>query len=181
MNDRTNLIIVIIVVIVAIALILWIDRRSRTEGGLFTRHPSKAMRIIAFLLGCVFTLFSVFQVLIWNEIHFEIAVAAAALIAYSLGAGRLLYILKPQPEPASQADPDTVVEELSPFARLFRLMIIALIGITAIVAAFFGCLWLRDHLTTSLPLILVGMIGLIVFGALYILVTVMNLIKIVGK
>jgi hypothetical protein len=67
-----------------------LQRRATMQGALFAGPASPTLRILALLLGLLFAGFFVVELLYADSIHIVIPVLAVALIAYSLGAGRLL-------------------------------------------------------------------------------------------
>ncbi len=163
MNTPAALSIVIVVVAAIATLIYLIDRRSRADGGLFLRPPSKAMRIFGFLLTMIFVLISVYEVVSGEPLDPVFPIFAAAVLAFSLGAGD---ILRPfEQRTRRMADLAITGESIWPARRVLHLLLILLAGAVGIGAVFFGCLWLLGRTGAGLPfLILLAADILILIG-----------------
>ena len=91
MSDSLFIVLVLgggIALVAGIAYLL--ERRAKGEGPLFVAPASPTARILALVLGLVFGAFFLFEFLFTDSIHVVMPILAVALLAYSLGAGRLL-------------------------------------------------------------------------------------------
>jgi len=163
MSDSIALLITVMIVGAIFLVIYLIDRRSRNDGGLFTRLPSLTMRIFAGLLGLVFGAIFIYELTLSNTLHLIWPVVSVALLAYSLGAGTLLLKLQggkaeTNPPPAEPITPDS--GPLLP-KRLIRLLLTLIVGTAGIVAVFYGSLWILGHPEAGAPFIIVLAIGFV--------------------
>ena len=123
MNDLLFIVLVLgggIALVGGIAYLL--QRRAKGAGPLFANPAGPTARIVALVLGLLFGAFFLFELLFTDRVHVVMPILAVALLAYSLGAGRLLGSLqredRPQPPGAGQderqrsiSDPDTTTNE----------------------------------------------------------------------
>jgi uncharacterized membrane protein AbrB (regulator of aidB expression) len=86
--DEVTLVVIILVVFVGI--VVYLDRRSKSKGSLFTGKPTMGMRILALLLGIVCGGVFVVELLASERFHLIFPILAIAGIAYGLGATALL-------------------------------------------------------------------------------------------
>ena len=182
MSDSTTLLITVIIVGVIFLVIHQIDRRSRRDGGMFIRSPSVTMRIFAGLLGLVFGVVFIYEMVSSDFIHFIWPVVSLALIAYSIGAGDLL--LELQGGKALTHSPAGIVthdSEPSAARRLIRLLLVLITGLAGVVAVFCGSLWIIGHPEAGTPFVIALAIGFIALIPLRYLSFLFELYRIVKK
>jgi len=83
------------VVVGGVAYLL--QRNVQKNGNLFTRPPSRGMKIIAFLLGFIFLGFTGMEYFYGTEIHVVPPILALALFAYTFGAEKFIQELQKIP------------------------------------------------------------------------------------
>lgn len=91
MSETTFGILGVIVVLGILFGVAWaLDRRSKTQGNLFSGPPTRTMRIIAFLLGLIFGGIFIGELLGSERIHLLPPIIAIAAFGYSFGAEKLM-------------------------------------------------------------------------------------------
>jgi uncharacterized membrane protein HdeD (DUF308 family) len=68
----------------------FLQNRANRNGNLFTRAASPSARILAFLLGLLFGCIFIYEYFYTQSYSIEFPILAFALLAYALGAGRIL-------------------------------------------------------------------------------------------
>ncbi len=147
MSDTMTLLIVAVFVSVVFCLIYLMERRAKTEGAMFTRPTSPAMRMLALLLGLVFAGVFLWDIASsWGILHFVFPILSIALLSYSVVAESLLRRLQ-----GSKSKTNSEPYEIgSTVPQPLRLWIIFIVGIVAIVIVFYVCVWSLAHPTEGM-------------------------------
>ena len=101
---------IVVVIVFGIVGPFWLirkmEKRTTQKGPLFTGKPTRGMRVLAIVLGLLFAGLFIMEVLNSPTIHIWFPILALALLAYGLGAGKLLSRLQGQNE-NSHSDSDS--------------------------------------------------------------------------
>lgn len=175
-----NTIQTILLVIIFIALPFWLiykmDKRSAQKGAFFTGPATRETRRLAIVLGVIFAVLFINELISSPTIHLLFPLLALTLIGYGLGAGQFLSKLQGQErntslstEPPAPHEPVIAIPEQNEnksffnnrMARLGKRITIILLGSFILVL---GAMWVSNHPESSLSWLCI--IGLIVFAGL---------------
>jgi uncharacterized BrkB/YihY/UPF0761 family membrane protein len=149
-EDSWNIVIVLLVIISVFSLIFLLDKRVTKKGALFTRNPSKLLRVLAIIVGILFLGFFVIAFFVDNTIYPMFVILGGFLIGYGLNFDSIFKkdsnvnqeIIPPLP-PSTQPESATGSnnENRSPhfekgrvirFVKTFSLILIASIGLVLV-------------------------------------------------
>ncbi|CAG0935598.1 hypothetical protein TFLX_04441 [Thermoflexales bacterium] len=147
------------VIIIFIAVISLLEYQVKTKGPLFSGIATPRMRLLALLLGIVFAVLFVGQVISSESIQLAFPVLAVALMGYSFGAGALLRNIQGEPDP-DKTDQEIESESLLPLNQIGRLLLILGIGFVLAAMMIYAAMLATTHPDNPLSLVLV--IGVIV-------------------
>lgn len=159
----------LVITILAAGFVFWlialIDRKSRQDGGLFSRPPTPFSRILAGFLGAICL---VFAFMIFREDRSTaplLALVGIALCAYALGSASLIRMFQREAPPVSPyAVPDTHPEKQFPLARIARILLILVVGIGGIILVTFLMIWINGNPKIAEPFYWVVVILIIILA-----------------
>jgi UDP-N-acetylmuramyl pentapeptide phosphotransferase/UDP-N-acetylglucosamine-1-phosphate transferase len=170
------------VIMIFVAVISLLEYRLKTKGPLFSGAATPRMRLLALLLGIVFTVLFVNELTSSDVIHLVFPILAVALIGYSLGAGALLRRVQGEQStettgratsPSQQAFGESVGETLEekepifPLKRIGRLLIILGVGLVLAAVVIYAAGQAAAHPDSPISLVLIiGIIILVVVARL---------------
>jgi drug/metabolite transporter (DMT)-like permease len=147
MSDSTALWIVAAVVIGVFAIIYFLDRRTKKKGSLITAKPTFGSRILAVLIGLVFTGAFAVAYFMADTVYPTFIVLGVALFAYGFGADAILAFLRQinhenLPPPMPPTEP--VIESLDQPRKMHKMPYFFFWLIIAVVVVA-GTFWVAAH------------------------------------
>jgi len=177
-----ELLLTVAVIVIFVAVISLIEYRVKTKGSLIAGAATPRMRLLALLLGIVFSVLFVGELTSSDTIHLMFPLLAAALIGYSLGAGALLrgiqgdqnIVMTSQATSLSSQAPGEPAGEMPqeeepvlPINRIGRLLFIGGIGLALAVVIIYAAMQAATHPDHPLSWVLIiGVILLVVVARL---------------
>jgi hypothetical protein len=167
-SDIKNILITLLVIIAVFSLIFLLDRKVTKKGSLFTKTPSKILRILATIMGLVFLLFFGIAFFVDKLVYPMFVILGGVLIGYGFNFGswfviennKQLDLFPPQPEYSKdelKSDNNTHPHNkgrIGRFVKTFSMILAASIGLILV------SLWAASHQDNPFSEIIV--IGVIV-------------------